>query len=97
MKDIPDIFMKTVDDLKFNDGYEDARQKLTFHSCRHTFGSRLAQQGVPLLTIKELLGHKTIEMTMRYSHLMPDHKREAVRHLRGRKTAKVIPLRKVAD
>lgn len=97
MKDIPDIFMKTVDDLKFNEGYEDARQKLTFHSCRHTFGSRLAQQGVPLLTIKELLGHKTIEMTMRYSHLMPDHKREAVRHLRGRKTAKVIPLRKVAD
>lgn len=97
MKDIPDIFMKTVDDLKFNDGYEDARQKLTFHSCRHTFGSRLAQQGVPLLTIKELLGHKTIEMTMRYSHLMPDHKREAVRHLRGRKVAKVIPLRKVAD
>ncbi|NCC05185.1 MAG: site-specific integrase [Proteobacteria bacterium] len=97
MKDIPDIFMKIVDDLKFNDGYEDARQKLTFHSCRHTFGSRLAQQGVPLLTIKELLGHKTIEMTMRYSHLMPDHKREAVRHLRGRKTAKVIPLRKIAE
>jgi integrase len=97
MKDIPDIFMRTVGDLKFNDGYEDARQKLTFHSCRHTFGSRLAQQGVPLLTIKELMGHKTIEMTMRYSHLMPDHKREAVRHLRGRKIAKVISLRKVAD
>ena len=95
MKDIPDTFMKTVNDLKFNAGYEDARQKLTFHSCRHTFGSRLAQQGVPLLTIKELMGHKTIEMTMRYSHLMPDHKREAVRHLRGRKTGKVIPLRRV--
>lgn len=97
MKDIPDIFMKTVDDLRFNEGYEDARRRLTFHSCRHTFGSRLAQQGVPLLTIKELMGHKTIEMTMRYSHLMPDHKREAVRHLRGRKTAKVIPLRKIAE
>lgn len=95
MKDIPDTFMKAVTDLGFNVGYEDARQKLTFHSCRHTFGSRLAQQGVPLLTIKELMGHKTIEMTMRYSHLMPDHKRDAVRHLRGRKKGKVIPLRRV--
>ncbi len=97
MKDIPDVFMKTVDELGFNDGYTDPRQRLTFHSCRHTFGSRLALQGVPLLTIKELMGHKTIEMTMRYAHLMPDHKREAVRHMCGRKTAKVIPLRKVAD
>ena len=97
MKDIPDIFMKTVEELGFNDGYTDPRQRLTFHSCRHTFGSRLALQGVPLLTIKELMGHKTIEMTMRYAHLMPDHKREAVRHMCGRKTAKVIPLRKVAD
>lgn len=94
MKDIPDIFMKTVTELGFNDGYEDRRQKLTFHSCRHTFGSRLALQGVPLLTIKELMGHKTIEMTMRYSHLMPDHKRDAVRHMRARKSGKVIPLRK---
>ena len=97
MKDIPDIFMNTVEELGVNDGYEDARQKLTFHSCRHTFGSRLAQQGVPLLTIKELMGHKTIEMTMRYSHLMPDHKRDAVRHMRARKGAKVIPLRKVGS
>jgi integrase len=60
------------------------------HSCRHTFGSRLAQQGVPLLTIKELMGHKTIEMTMRYSHLMPDHKREAVRNMRAKKCIKDI-------
>jgi integrase len=90
LKDIPDIFMKTVVKLGYNVGYEDARQKLTFHSCRHTFGSRLAQQGVPLLTIKELMGHKTIEMTMRYSHLMPDHKRDAVRNLCGRKTEKLL-------
>ena len=88
MKDIPDVFMKTVEDLGFNEGYEDTRQRLTFHSCRHTFGSRLAQQGVPLLTIKELMGHKTIEMTMRYSHLMPDHKREAVRNMKAKKCAK---------
>lgn len=47
-------------------------------------------QGVPLLTIKELIEHKTIEMTMRYAHLMPDLKREAVRNLRGRKIYEVL-------
>jgi integrase len=95
MKDIPDIFMKTVDKLGFNEGYDDKRQRLTFHSCRHTFGSRLAKSGVPLLTIKELMGHKTIEMTMRYAHLMPDDKRDAVRHMTARKDGKVIPLHKI--
>lgn len=39
------------------------------HACRHTFCSRLVQRGVPLTTVKELAGHKTIEMTMRYAHL----------------------------
>jgi len=37
--------------------------------------------GVDLTTIKELLGHKSIEMTLRYSHLSEDHKREAVDRL----------------
>lgn len=90
MKDIPDVFMKIVKALGYNDGYKDERQRLTFHSCRHTFGSRLAMQGVPLLTLKELMGHKTIEMTLRYAHLMPDHKRDAVANLRGRKITEVV-------
>lgn len=34
--------------------------------------------GVDLFTVKEVLGHKTIEMTMRYAHLSPDHKIRAV-------------------
>lgn len=92
MKDISDVFIKTVDALGYNTGYTDPRQRLSFHSCRHTFGSRLALQGVPLLTIKELMGHKTIEMTMRYAHLMPDHKREVVRNLRGRISEDSSPL-----
>jgi len=44
---------------------------------RGTF-PRLALQGTPILTIRELMGHKDIKMTMRYAHLLPDHKREAV-------------------
>jgi integrase len=49
-----------------------------FHDLRHTFASRLVMAGVDLVTVKELLGHKSINMTMRYSHLSQDHKRKAV-------------------
>ena len=50
----------------------------TFHSLRHTFASHLVMAGVDLTTVKELLGHKTIAMTMRYDHLAPSHKVKAV-------------------
>ena len=48
---------------------------------RHTFASQLVMRGVPLKAIQELLGHATIEMTMRYAHLSPDVRRDAVRTL----------------
>jgi len=37
--------------------------------------------GVDLQTIQELMGHKSIEMTLRYSHLSPAHKRSAIERL----------------
>ena len=57
---------------------QDPRQIVTFHTLRHTFASWLALQGTPILTIKELLGHQSLVMTERYSHLTPDHKKNAV-------------------
>ncbi len=48
------------------------------HVMRHTFASRLVIAGVDLRTVQELLGHKSITMTMRYTHLSPDHKRNAI-------------------
>ena len=51
---------------------------MTFHDLRHVFASRLIMNGVDLPTVKELLGHKTIAMTLRYTHLSSDHKMQAV-------------------
>ena len=55
------------------------KQKL--HCLRHTFASHLAVRGVPLPTISYLLGHRSIQTTMIYVHLLPDHAREEIRKL----------------
>jgi integrase len=51
------------------------------HCLRHTCASRLVQRGVPLLVVQEWLGHKDIQMTMRYAHLCPSNMDEAVKVL----------------
>lgn len=53
----------------------------TFHDLRHTFASRPVMSGIDLPTVKELMGHKDITMTLRYTHLSSDHKQNAVKAL----------------
>jgi integrase len=54
-----------------------------FHDCRHTAASRLVMAGVDIRTVAEVLGHRGLRMTMRYSHLSPAHIRTAVGRLDG--------------
>jgi site-specific recombinase XerD len=58
-----------------------------WHDLRHTFASRLRQSGVPLETIAELLGHKSLSMTKRYAHLAAEHLFDAVQLLSPKPTA----------
>jgi integrase len=69
---------------RYREPFETARsnaklsEDLVFHSLRHTYISRLVSAGANIREVQELAGHKTITMTMRYSHLAPEHKRRAV-------------------
>ncbi len=64
----------------FERAVKKAELRPTFHwrDLRHTFASRAALAGVPLLTIQQLCGHLSFETTLKYAHLSPDHRKLAV-------------------
>lgn len=71
-------FRHAVEKLGLNQGITDPRQRVCYHTLRHTFASWLVMRGTPLYTVQKLMGHQTSTMTERYSHLAPNHLREAV-------------------
>lgn len=77
---------KRVNQDSFNREWQIVRQRLgrdedkqfVPHALRHTCASRLVQRGVEILVVKQVLGHKTLAMTLRYSHLAPKTLRSAI-------------------
>ena len=73
LEDIKTAFLKLVKDATI--------ERFRFHDLRHTFASKLVMAGVDLNTVRELLGHADLKMTLRYAHLAPEHKAAAVAKL----------------
>lgn len=76
--EISNSFDRTVKAVGLNEGITDRRQKVVFHTLRHTFASWLVQAGIDLYQVQNLMGHSNITMTQRYSHLAPDNFTRAV-------------------
>lgn len=70
MTDIKTAFNKVIEDAKI--------LNFRLHDLRHTFASNLVMKGVPLNTVRELLGHGDIKMTLRYAHLSHDNLAQAI-------------------
>ena len=78
---ISKTFRDVVKGLGFNDGITNAKQKVVFHTLRHTFASWLAQRGEALYTIQMLMGHAEFKMVQRYAHLSKDGLKNSVKVL----------------
>jgi len=71
IKQISETYNRVANAL-FNAGVEDPRDRVVFHTLRHTFASWQVRRGVPLSTVAKLMGHANTAMTERYSHLAPN-------------------------
>ena len=81
IKELSDTYQRVVDKMGFNDGISDSRQKVVFHTLRHTYASWLVGDGVDLYTTQQLMGHKSNQLTQRYAHLAPEYLEKAVNSL----------------
>ena len=81
IKEVSQSFDRAVNDMGFNKNITDRRQKLVFHSLRHSYASQLVEAGTDLYTVSKLMGQSTLRMTERYSHLGENTMQAAVKNL----------------
>ena len=78
VQNVPSIhFKSSFETVRAKAGMEDVR----LHDLRHTAASHLLMAGVDIRTLAEILGHKTMQMVQRYTHLLNDHKLKAVERI----------------
>ena len=96
MKRISNSFARAVDAVKLNNGIVDKRQKVVFHTARHTFASWHMQAGADLYTVQKLMGHSSFAMVQRYAHLSEGTMQKAVKSFEKgiNKRDNIIELRK---
>ena len=75
INEVSSTFARVVDHVGLNAGVTDTRQRISFHSLRHTFSSWHVEAGVSLYTVKELLGHESINTTQTYTQITRTHLR----------------------
>ena len=92
IREVSNTFDRAIEMLEFNKGLDDPRERVVFHTTRHTFASWLAMDGTPLGLIQMLMGHKNIEMTIRYAKYSPGHQREAVERMAQMPQKKISKL-----
>ena len=79
---MPNYFATAVESIIPDNKKRITKYKITAHSLRHTHASWLAEEGLDILQIKEQLGHKNIDMTMRYAHLIPNKRNKITENLK---------------
>jgi integrase len=77
-KQVPSSFIRAVRDEKLNEEVTNPKMRVSYHTLRHTYASRLIQSGADLYKVQRLLGHGTPVMTARYSKLSDENLRDAV-------------------
>lgn len=96
---ISQTFRQVANQL-FNQGVDDRRERVIFHTLRHTCASWMVMQGINIYLVQKVLGHSTIQVTERYSHLAPDQLPLAAhainKSIMEHKEEKIIPFKKKA-